>query len=374
MGVSLSDLMKVLSKDDVLTSFISLLRLGGFPVASWHSGSLQKHTAETESSLLADLTEAVRNSTKGGFIKLAAEIDDAWVDLCAENVFAETRKAAVYTQGSVRLTDAGGSGPHTISPGGFWVANEDRSLRFVTTNATNETLPMGGTLTLTFQAESPGANYNVGNGALVEALTPLPGVTVENIDPGTGTWITQQGTDAESNEALVQRCLDKWSTIGSGSDEAAYRYYATSASNEITRAKVYSPGAGSVRVVVGGASGPVSSTALAAAVALIESKRPLGVPDVVTSNAIARAQTITGVLYVDSGRDLASTLSAAQAAVDARARLTAIGGKVSRERIIRELMVDGVNDLTLSAPADDLQLALDEVWVPSYALTAEFGE
>lgn len=373
MGVSLSDLMKVLSKDDVLTSFISLLRLGGFPVASWHSGSLQRHTAETESALLSDLTEAVKNAAKGGFIKLAAEVDDDWVDLCAENVFAETRKPAVYTQGVVRLTDAASSGPHTISPGGFWIANGDRSLRYVTVNAADETLPLGGSLTLTFQAESPGAAYNVGNGALVEALTPLPGVTVENVDPGTGTWITQQGNDAEGNDVLVQRCLDKWSTIGSGSDESAYRYYATSASNEITRAKVYSPGGGSVRIVVGGSSGPVSAAALAAAAALIEAKRPLGVPDVVTSNAVARAQLITGVLYVDTGRDLAAALAAAQAAVDARARLTAIGGKVSRERIIRELMVDGVNDLDLSAPAADLQLALDEVWVPSYSLTAEFG-
>lgn len=373
MAASLDDLITVPSKDDVLDTFVALLRLAGFPVASWQSGSFQRHTVETESELLADISLGIRNLGKAGFIKLAAEIDDAWVDLCAENVFAEARKAAVFTQGTIRITDAASSGPHTINPGAFWVGNADRSLRYVSTNASPVVISLGSFADIPFQAESSGAAYNVGNDALTQILTPLPGVTATNRDPGTGTWITQQGVDAEANAALVQRCLDKWATLGTGTNEPAYRYYATTASSEITRVKVYEPGAGSVRIIVAGPSGPVSATALAAAQAAIAAKRPLGVPDVVVSNAIARAQNIAGVLYAEAGRDLAALLAASQSGGDALIRAYAIGAKASRERLIRALFVDGLEDIELVTPPADITLGIDEVLVPTYSLTATFA-
>ncbi len=367
---SLSDLIKIPTKDEVLEKFVTLLRLANFPVASWHSGSFQKHTVETESSYFEDLHTSIQKIGKAGFIKLAAEIDEAWVDLCAENVFAETRKPAIYTQGAVTVSDTGGIGPITIQPGSFWVANADKSIRFVNVDAAPVVVPLNGSASLSFQGESPGTQWNVGVGAIVEILTPQPGLTVSNPALDSGTWITQQGADKESNVALVQRCFDKWATIGSGSNDGAYRYYATSSSSEITRAKVYSPGFGAVRIVIAGDAGPVSSPALTAASTLIETKRPIGVPDVVTSNAVVRSQIVAGTLAVKLGRDPVAALSKAQAAVDALQRATAIGGTVSREQIIKALLVDDLDDLELTAPLNDFVLLTNEVWVPSYGLTA----
>ena len=371
MPVSFSDLVSVPTKDELLDKFVALLRLAGFPVASWESGAFQRYTTETESDLLSDLANGILAIAKAGSIRLAKEVDDGWVDIAAE-WFAETRKAAVFTQGTVRLTDAASSGPYTIQPGTFWVANGDRSLRFVSTNTGPVTLPFGSFVDITFQAESPGSQYNVANDTLTEILTPLPGVVATNRDPGTGTWITQQGTDAESNDALIQRCLDKWSTLGSGSDDGAYRYNSASAAAEITRVKVYSPGGGAVRVVVAGASGPVSAAALAAAQAIIAKKRPIGVPDVVVSNAVARVLNVSGTLYAEAGKDLAALTASAQAAVDALARSYAIGARVSREKIVRALLVDGLDDLELATPGDTA-LGIDEVFVPTYSLTATFA-
>lgn len=371
MPASFSDLLRVPTKDELLDKFVAILRIAGFPTASWDSFSFQRYTTETESDLLSDLAAGIQAVAKGGLIRYAAEVDDAWVDVAAE-WFAETRKPAVFTQGTIRLTDAAASGPHTINPGSFWVANGDRSLRFVSTNASPVVISLGSFADITFQAESPGSAFNVGNDTLTEILTPLPGLTATNRDPGTGTWITQQGTDVESNSALVARCLDKWSTLGSGSDDGAYRYNASSAAAEITRVKVYSPGGGAVRIVVAGANGPVSAAALAAAQTLIAAKRPIGVPDVVVSNAVARVLNVAGTLYAANGKDLTALTASAQAAVDALARTYAIGGRISRERIIRALLVDGLEDLELATPGDTV-LGIDEVFVPTYSLTATFA-
>jgi uncharacterized phage protein gp47/JayE len=370
MAVSLSDLISLPTKEQIIDKFVGILRLAGFPTASWQTTSFMRHTVEGESELYVDLATLIQQIGKGGFIKLAGEVGDSWVDLCAENVFNETRKAAIYTQGKATLTDAAGVGPVTINAGAFWIANEDKSLRYY--NVAGGTLPLGGTLTLTFTAETAGAKWNEGNNALTQILTPQPGVTVNNPALDTGTWITQQGADAESNTALAQRCMDKWSLVGSGSDDGAYRYHVTSVSSEITRARIYSPGQGAVRVVVAGSAGPVSSTALAAAAALIESKRPLGVPDVVVLNATSNVQTLAGTLYIKVGYDPAAALSAVQSAVNSFGSGLALGSKVSREKIIGAIVgVTGVDDIELTSPASDVQLAASEVWVPSYSLTTQ---
>lgn len=371
MGISWNDVIKIPSKDEIVDRFVGLLRLASFPVASWHSGSFQKHTVETESDLLSDVVAYIQQIAKAGFIKYAGDISDVWVDLCAENVFAEARKPAVFTQGTIQITDAGGIGPITFSSSSsFWVANGDKTLRFVNITPDDRILPLNGTVTLTIQAETAGTDWNVGVGAITELLTPQPGLTVSNPALPSGTWITQQGANVESNAALAQRCLDKWATLGSGSNEGAYRYHVTTVSPEITDAAVYSPGGGSVRVIVRGDSGPVSSTALGLAVAKVEEKRPLGVPDVVTSNVSVRTQVVAAALQLKLGADPAIAVAAAQSAVVQLQRGTKIGGRVSRERIIGALLVANVEDLTLSVPPDDFQLGINEMWVPSFAISA----
>jgi hypothetical protein len=366
---SLFDLLRVPSKDEILDKFIALLRAQDFPVATWHSGSFEKHTVESESSILVDLYELVPIIAAGGYIKLAGAVADEWVDLIGENAFDEDRKPAIYTRGTVSVIDSAGIGPTTISPGSFWIANDDKSIRFK--NITGGTVPLNGSLPLTFEAESAGTKWNVGVGALTEILTPQPGLTIANPPLSSGTWITQQGADKESNTAYAQRCIDKWSTLGSGSDEGAYRYHATSSSSEITRVRAYSPGGGSVRVIVGGDAGPVSSTALTAAATRIEEKRPLGVPDVLTQNILVFIQPISGTLFVAAGKDPVAAKSLALQKVDALQRATPIGGRVSREKIIAALSVDAVEDIELALPAADFQLGASEIWVPSYQIIAQ---
>lgn len=370
MSVSIFDLLPIPTKDQVIDKFVMLLRLGGFPTASWQPGSFMRHTVETESELYVDLSTLIQKVGRAGLIKLAAEVGDSWVDLCAENAFAETRKLAVFTRGKATLADTAGIGPVPINPGTFWIANADKTLRFKNVNAMAESIPLNGTLTIEFEAESAGTKFNVGNGELTQILTPQPGVTVINAAQDNGTWITQQGANAETSAALASRCIDKWATLGTGANEGAYRYHALSSSSEITRARVYSPGGGSVRVLIAGDAGPVSTTALNAAATVIAAKRPLGVPDVTTANVSVFTQLISGTMFFKAGQDPAAGLAAAQAAVNDLQRSLDIGSKVSRERVIRALFVDGVEDIDLATPMADIQMADNQVWVPSYSLLA----
>lgn len=382
---SLLNLITVPTKTAFLTKFIELLRLAGFPVSSWHSGSLQKHTAETESDMLSELARAVQQIAKAPFIRLAKDLGASWVELNAYEVFDEEPKESLTTQGVVVITDVGGVGPITRPAGTYWVANADKSYRYV--NVAAFTVPLNGAVSPLFQAESPGVDWNVGVGALTEQLTPEPGLSIANPAGANGTWITRQGTNRESVDALVQRCLDKWSTLGSGSNDAAYRYYALTAPEsatdaeralwaEATRVRVYSPAPGSVRVVIAGPRGPVSASALAAIASYIDQKRPLGVWDVVTSNAVVNLVTIGGVLRVAPGFSPASVLSKAQAAIDLFTSQSPIGGtngKMSREALIKATMVDEVSDLDGFLPATDVPVNNDEIVVPKFELIAVYA-
>jgi phage-related baseplate assembly protein len=368
MAASWNDLIAIPTRDAILDKFIGLLRLAGFPVASWHSGSFQKHTVETESTLFTDVTSLIQTLAKAGSIRYAAEVGDVWVDLCATDSFSETRKPSVYTQGKWTLYDTGGIGPVTIQPGSFWVGNADGSRRFINIDSAPVTLPLNGSVQLTIQAESPGSQWNVGVGTLTEILTPQPGLEGSNeADPATGTWITQQGADVEANTSLVERCLNKWATLGSGANDGAYAYHATRTDSEITRCRVYSPYGGAVRVVIAGPSGPVSITSLLAAAARVAAMRPLGVPDVLVLNASVRTDPIAGVLSLPANTNPNTALVAAQAAIDSLARATQIGARVSREKVIWALMNTTPDDLELTSPAADFQLGDNEIWVPNYS-------
>jgi phage-related baseplate assembly protein len=368
---SIIDLLSAPDETTLKEKFLQLLRLAGFPVVAWQRFSLLRHTAETEPRLFADLWKAIGLIADSGFVRRAK---GAWLDIAASEFFNETRKPAVATEGYATLTDTAVTGPHTINAGQFWVGNAGAARRFVVTgvglsDASTGTLSAGGTLRVKLRAETAGADWNVGVGAITDLVTVLAGVSVSNPSLDTGTWITVQGADQENDEELAQRCIDKWSTLGAGADDGAYRYWSKSSSPEITRVNVYSPAGGSVRVVVGGATGPVSTDALAAAVALVEAKRPLGVPDVVTSNARARVTLIQGTLTPKPGKDGVAMKAAAQAAVEKLGRDTAFAELVSRERIIASLMVDTAKDLNLVSPAADFTLGLDEVFVPTFDLT-----
>lgn len=359
MAVSYAELKTPVSKDAELETLLKLLALAGFPARSWHSGSVPRSLAEMEAETLAELNNVIADIARGGFL------DDAtgdWLTALAKSVFDEDRVEGVKTQGDVVLTCAAGAGPYAIGVGTFWVTDASGK-RFV--NVTGGTLPDDDTLTLRFEAEAIGAEYNLPGGVLTIPVTPLAGVTVNNPDVG-GTWITQTGADEESDEELRARCRAKWATLGTGATTDSYTYWATTADAEVRRVNVLehsnlgTPADGHVTLYLAGDGGAVSGDAVTAVIAYIASRRPL-CTTVHVASASAVGITVTATQYVEAAK-----LAAAQAEVaslfTALNRELAIGAVAYRAEVIERLMTPaGMRNTVVASPAGDTALDVDEV-------------
>jgi uncharacterized phage protein gp47/JayE len=355
---TLAELTTASTYDEKLAELLAALAARGFPVTSWQEGDVARTLVAIDSQSLSNLETLVANIAAGGLLDTAA---GAWLTLLAANVYDVDRNSAVATRGLVRLTASAEAGPYTIAPGQLRFASTS-GLRYQIANTDNITIAKGGTLDVTVQAESPGAAYNGGNGTITTLLTPLPGVTCANPDPGGGTWITTQGVDEESDASLRTRCAARWPESGFGSPAASYDLWARTADATITRTKVQPSGsiAGQVDVYVAGASGPAGGGAVTAAQTYITPRAPLGVVPVVTA-ASALAVTVTATLYGKAQYQTAAT-AAATAALQALIAATPIGGKVYRAALFEALMGPvGVENVVLAAPGADTTLTAAQV-------------
>lgn len=311
-------------------TFTFALNVPALGVTSWQSGGAYRTLAEIEATALADYGATQSTVAASGFLQawlnpssmgLSAAPPDAWLDLLGRNVYGLSRTAAVTTQGLATLTAAAAAGPYTITAGTMWIADA-AGHRFV--NVNGGVLALGGTLQLTWQAESPGAAYNVANGALTSIVAgTLAGVTVNNPDPGSGTWVTTQGADAESNVSYATRCQNRWPSLAaSGTSPAAtYQLWALSAEaaaghgTTITRVLVVADGTtpGQVDVYLAGASGAAGAGAVTDANTYIQAR--VGITNTALVQAASNlAVTVAGTVNYYAAQ---TTLSAVQAAVAA---------------------------------------------------------
>lgn len=189
----------------ILASMIAGLQAANFPVTNWITGGVARTILAVTATALSDLWSLVALIAASGFASLSS---GDWLTLVAQYVYGLTRNPATSTIGLVTLQDGGG-GPFTITVGQLTIVSGD-GLEY--TNTTGGVLPLNGTLQITVQAVSPGAEYNVGSGALTILATPLPGVTVNNplvigpvsqVGVGTGT-VTPSGTPIIDAVIVVQ--------------------------------------------------------------------------------------------------------------------------------------------------------------------------
>jgi hypothetical protein len=339
------------------------------PTTSWQSGGAFRTIVEIEAQALADLSALVAAIAASG---LTTTSTGSWLDLLANNFYALTRNQATFTAGTMNLAAAVGAGPYSVTTGSMFVADPAGHLF---TNTTSGTVPQGcaawaaGTFTLNtrvtnginiyictqtgtsvtgptgtgtnfadggtalwswqstsylqlvWQAALSGSAYNVGNNAVTTITAgTLPGVTVSNPDPGSGTWITSAGANIETDSALAVRCQARWPALSQSAGTAAvYTLWALSAEQAaglgttITRTLVQpDPSiAGRVQVYLATATGAAGSGAVTAANNYIQARIPL----VSTANvqaASAIAQTVTGTVNYFSTK---TTLAVVQAAV-----------------------------------------------------------
>lgn len=348
---------------------------------AWQVGSTALTLAEGHADVMADRDELIAAVAKGGFNELA---EGAWLTLLARNVYNNERLVGAQAAGTVRLSCSASAGPYTLTAGQVWVSTTDGH-RYV--NTAGGVLASGGTLDLAFQAETSGAGFNVANNTITILSTAFAGVTVNNPDPGSGSWLTTQGTDDEGDSALRGRNRAKWPTRGVAANAEGYEQFAKDATasgaggvTPITRAKASASVSvpGRVDVVVAGSAGAVGGSTVAAAQSYIDGLTALTSVAVVVS-AVNKAITVSGTVLVKSAQ-ATSTQAAAEADLAALARGTQIGAAQGLPlefiiaAIVGPLNGDGTNNrgitqVTITAPTGDTALAPNEVPTLSLSIT-----
>lgn len=342
------------------------LNLSDFQPTSWQPGSTPLTLLETDAQLSEDIYTLAVAIAKGGFLNYS---EDDWLDLVGENLYNLERLGGTFARGSLVLTDAGGAGPFVQAAGSLWARSASGLLYF---NESALTIPASGTVTATFKAEKKGQAYNVGNNTITALATPLAGVTVNNPNPGSGTWILTQGTDPESNPLYRSRCRARWPSLGpaTATPEEVYDLWARTASAEVTRTKPRpSPTVpGEVELFLAGASGPVSSQAVDDVDDYIQPRVAL-TNTLLVQNATAFPVTVTANIYVYAGYE-------GQVAIECAANLTALftelplGGTLYVSNIIETLSLPvGVRNVTVAAPAADVVLTALQVATLTQNLT-----
>jgi hypothetical protein len=297
-------------------TFSFALAAPSLQVTVWTASGALRQLVEIEAQALASLSAQQAALAAAG---LTTNATGSWADLLGKQFYGLTRNPAAATAGQVTITDAQSAGPFTIVAGQMTFASTGGLLY---TNTTGGTLTKGGTLALQVQALTPGAAYNVGNNTITTvAGGTLPGVTVNNPDPGSGTWITSQGADAETDAAYMLRCQQRWPALGTSATASTYDLWAKSAEAAASHATTISKTlvivdpttAGQIDIYLAGASGAVGGGAVTDAQTYINQRVPL------TATTLIQAATNVVITLAGTVNYFAAktTLASVQAAVSA---------------------------------------------------------
>ena len=372
MAINLNTLLGYKTADQIYADMLAGVAAAGVRVANWRTGGPYRTLLRVTAVVTEQLYRASAAFAASGFIDLA---DGDWLTLLCASLFGEARAAATYTSGTVTLTAAQGSGPYTIASGGL-IVGTGGGLRYRSTAGV--TVPAGGSATVAVTAESPGARYNVGLGAIDRLISPtLIGLSVSNPAVANNEWISAAGADEETDDRLRTRCKAKWGTLGTGSPASAYVNWALSASNEVAKVGVAPNyylgqfGANYVTVVLAGAGGAVSDAAVTAVQQYIAPKIP-ATAALNVEKAQTRTVPVAAVVYIRAIKDSAATRAAVVAALDALAASVPIGGILYVSQIvatIQDAVPGAIRNTIVTAPQNQVNLTYRQTMNFSYSLT-----
>lgn len=244
--LSIVDLFKSDTRDDIITFFLDLAEEIELPVTSWRPGDPTRSILYLAAQKLSDLGAIIEALIRGGFLETAT---GAYLTLLAKFVYNVERDPARAAVGKVTLTNTSGT-PYPLAANELVVAHGTSNKTYRNTSAV--TVPGTGSITIDIFAEELGSASNASPGAISVVVSSLLGVTVANALP-------VLGRDEESDPALRQRCLDKLGALSPNGPAAAYEYLAKSTSVLVNRVRVIEDSdTGDVVVVVASPDGAVA--------------------------------------------------------------------------------------------------------------------
>lgn len=368
MALSLSDLLKAQTADDVMSTFLNVASTLGLPVTAWQRLGVGRSILRTVAQKLADLTVIVSELAAGGFLDYAAAVTPeggpGWLDLVSRNMYSTEREPASFARGIENFVNASAT-TYVINPGDLHVANDVTGATY--TNADGGSLGPSSTLPLTIVADNPGSGGTSAAGAITVMVTPLTGVTCVN--PG-----SLVGNDVETNAALVTRSRAQLKSVSPAGPKDAYNFGARNAFRAdgsqiaVSRTRSIANGTGHVDLYVAGPNGALDGGDLPFVDASALAMAPLD-GTLTTINAANLSVLVTGSITIAVGSNLtdAQVIAAAKAQILKFFSEVAIGGYAGvmyvesiRGQIARSLG-DAFITCVLSAPLVDVVLAANEV-------------
>lgn len=229
------------------------------------------------------------------------ETSGTYIDLQAAAV-GVVRKGGAVARCSITFTGTDGAAVPAGTP--FYTA---AGLAFYLEEAVTIA---NGTGTGSLLAARVGDAYNIGAGEIVSTLRNYSGVTAYENDAAEG------GADAESDEALLARYLERMRRTATSGNPYHYQLWATGVEG-IGAARVISKwnGAGTVKVVLAGTDmEPPEDANVTACAEYIESQRPVG-PEVTVVAAGARELTVSAAVTIDGTTSKETVRAALESAV-----------------------------------------------------------
>jgi uncharacterized phage protein gp47/JayE len=324
MPITLEQIRQPVAEDDALNLWLQLLDEQGFSATSWQPGSVALAIVTVGARLYSGLTYLVSWYSLQGFNDTA---EGDGLTAFSSSVYDNQRLAPTSTAGLCELANVSGA-PHIVTL--TQLEAEDQNLGLKYRNITAGTIPAGGSLVLTFEAESPGSAYNVPNDTIAVLNTPLNGVTISNPDPGSGTWITSEGSDIETDSRLRLRNTTKWGTRTYATPEEGIISFALASTDNISRVAVddNNPGGpGTTDTYIAGAFGPSSQDDVDTAQAYIDARIPItSVIGHTVIAALANVQPFSGTIHILAALNNPTTQAAVEQALTDYLNGLPIGG------------------------------------------------
>lgn len=216
MTTPIEDLIKPLTEEQVLETYLSALETLDLKPRSWRAGGIARSILRVCARTTATFTTVMAAFIRMGFLETA---EGVWLTRVAKYIYGVDRKPATFATGKVTLTNAGGvHGPFV--PYQARVKNTTTGKVYAITEAF--TLNSNQSVTLAIQAVEVGAASSSGAGTITGLETAMIGVTLSNAEP-------VNGSDEEKDPDLRQRCTDKLAALSVRGARGAYRYAVLSA-------------------------------------------------------------------------------------------------------------------------------------------------
>jgi len=368
MPLSLDDLTTPVTTDQAKQAQYDTLAAVGTRTTAWKPGSVVRTIIAAMAIIIAAFSEEIARIARLGFLSLST---GDWLTLVARHVYGVERADASFAVGEVKLTNGAG-GVYDFDPDDLIFLNSSTGKNYRNTTAfhlgamTNITVPI--------RATEVGTDSSAEAGDVDTMVTTPLGVTCTNL-------LSFSGTDAESDEQLRSRCLEKLDALSPMGPWDAYSYAARTTTRAdgsnvgVTRVRITKTVYGQVTVYVAKSAGGVTDSGDLALVDDAVQRR--AAPLAVTATVVSATEVGVPVTYEAWAYESSHTPAEIEAAIEtALARFIAsqpIGGNVIGSASgkvfvssLRAAIASALSEIfyvEVSAPAADVTLAADQVAV-----------